>query len=390
MTTSNFSYENEVNFQDPEFASMFYPSQKQLDLKAAAEHLGMYVVQKEAASWPEEILQDIAPYSPAEKLFHPWAACQPNPTPTAWLCGGGPRDSHLIRPVISAFHCDPIENLNVCLCGRKEVIMCHPQDMDILHATRLSPSISFNIGADSGVDIADSEWSWSDDEDSEWGAQKEMEAEWQGRGWDPNSSRPTGTRMPPLELQPGVTPDMTTPHARCRIDGNFEDNCSRCPLLRQAAERRREELQAKKRGQALPEKDVLGSWHPSGPVHTVMHAGDCLYLPAGWWHCFRTWHPTSEECGLPFSMNVNFWYPAMQDRDEQEKKYRRINVLGIRSAMDGDRDQMEEELLEKIAGRRNYTWNCRHMLGYTGRNECQKFRQLFAKMDFEQRASRKT
>merc|ERR1711924_94934 len=76
--------------------------------------------------------------------------------------------------------------------------------------------------------------------------------------------------------------------------------------------------------------------------------GDVVYIPPGWFHAVRTWRPTSEERGLPFSIGVNFWHDCNQELREKEKLFRLLDVCSIQQALVGDRDALLEDFVSRL------------------------------------------
>jgi len=294
-----------------------YPRNVDVDFGASGREFSVYCAQHDVGQWPRELLDAIAPCSPAERLMPAWAASG-GPTVNTWMCGGGPRGG----PVSCNFHCDFSENLHVVLSGRKEFTMCHPSDIAVLHGTS---------------SVAQAVWSVAD------------------------ASR--AGAPPEAHLQELVRGDLRTPMCLVSIDASFEDNCRLCPGLRLAADRRLGRAPAAGPAAELQGAQFHGiegledlasisssSWHPSGPLRASLRAGDVVYIPPGWFHAVRTWPPgaRSKEKGLPLSLSVNFWHPCQDEMWEKEKLFRMLEVCSIRQALVGDREAMLEEFLAKL------------------------------------------
>eukprot|EP00928_Gymnodinium_smaydae_P074844 TRINITY_DN57863_c0_g1_i1.p1 TRINITY_DN57863_c0_g1~~TRINITY_DN57863_c0_g1_i1.p1 ORF type:complete len:549 (+),score=102.84 TRINITY_DN57863_c0_g1_i1:118-1764(+) len=319
---ANVAYEGPGWEQNPRCAPLL-PRNIAFDAAAAAEGFSLYCAQHDVAHWPRAVLDTIAPVDPASLLAPTWTPTPP--TVNVWMSGGGPFG----KPVSCNFHCDYSENFHVVLNGRKEFFMCHPLDVGLLHGTSYCAQMA---------------WSLADGGDS-------------------------GAGQPPTAyLEEVVRQDLRTPMCLASIDIPFEENCVRCPGFRSAAAARQTgvpaadledqslwspplraaecaELRHHIEGLDLVRRSA---WHPSGPLWAELRAGDLVYIPPGWFHAVRTWHPAPEERGIPFAMSVNFWHACQEELWEKEKLFRIIEAWSMRQALVGDSAALLRDFLVRL------------------------------------------
>lgn len=327
VTAANVVYEESCWKDDPRYLPVF-PRAVNLDITEACEHFSLYCAQHDLQHWPEELLRTIVPCNPFDKLLPSWPSDAP--TVNTWMCGGGPGK----QPVSCNFHCDFSENLHVVLSGRKEVFMCHPTDIAVLHGTSYCAQAAWGI--DDGWPLSQMAPGLSELGDT------------------------CAVRGPRVHRQELIRDNLRTPMCVVNMDASFEENCAMCPGLQRAAtqwrlehatrghgashvarERGRDpQVQAKQPAEEWEEQLSDSAWHPSGPIWAELCAGDVVYIPPGWFHFVRTWHPTAEERGLPFSLSVNFWRNCCEEMWEKEKLFRLLEVSSIRQALVGDRNQL--------------------------------------------------
>lgn len=320
VLAANVVYEEECWKDDPRYLPMF-PRNVDLDINTAAEHFSLYCAQQEFQHWPKEILQSISPKNPFNDLMPSWPS--EGVTSNIWMCGGGPGR----LPVSCNFHCDFSENLHIVLSGRKDVTMCHPADAAILHGTSYCAQAAWSI--DDGWPLSTIMPSQVQTDDVECG------------------------RPPKVHVQEVIRDNLRTPMCLVSLDATFEENCKLCPGLQEAAARWHPDPRLCTAVNPDPyvggHVDVSDStWHPSGPLWAEAHAGDAVYIPPGWFHFIRTWHPTGEECGLPFALSVNFWQNCCEEMWEKEKLFRMLEVRSIQQALAGDREKLLQDFLSQF------------------------------------------
>lgn len=315
VMAANVVYEEDCWRDDPRYLPMF-PRNVDLDIDGAAEHFSLYCAQQEFQHWPDEILRSISPKNPFRDLMRPWPS--EGVTSNIWMCGGGPGR----LPVSCNFHCDYSENLHIVLSGRKDVTMCHPADAAILHGTSYCHQAAWSI--DDGWPLSTLIPGLPERDDAERG------------------------RPPKVHVQEVIRDNLRTPMCLVSLDATFEDNCRLCPGLREAAARWRPDLANIDPCVGRPAQVSGSSWHPSGPLWAEAHAGDAVYIPPGWFHFIRTWHPTDEERGLPFALSVNFWHNCCEEMLEKEKLFRMLEVQSIQQALAGDREKLLHDFLSQF------------------------------------------
>jgi len=321
VMAANVVYEEDCWRDDPRYLPMF-PRNVDLDITSAAEYFSLYCAQQEFHHWPNEILQSISPNNPFSDLMPSWPS--EGVSSNIWMCGGGPGR----LPVSCNFHCDFSENLHIVLSGRKDVTMCHPADAGVLHGTSYCAQAAWSI-------------------DDGWPLSTLMPS--QPQTGDAECGRP-----PKVHVQEVIRDNLRTPMCLVSLDATFEENCQLCPGLRKAAERWHGDPHLCTT--VNPDPCVAGdvdvsdysSWHPSGPLWAEAHAGDSVYIPPGWFHFIRTWHPNGEERGLPFALSVNFWHNCCEEMWEKERLFRMLEVRSIQQALAGDREKLLKDFLSQF------------------------------------------
>eukprot|EP00927_Polykrikos_kofoidii_P075111 TRINITY_DN71174_c0_g1_i1.p1 TRINITY_DN71174_c0_g1~~TRINITY_DN71174_c0_g1_i1.p1 ORF type:complete len:569 (+),score=84.07 TRINITY_DN71174_c0_g1_i1:39-1745(+) len=195
-----------------------------------------------------------------------------------WMASGCSRMS---GHVTSGFHWDHMQNIHVVLSGTKEVFLVPPMDAPALHATRFCEQ---------------AEWRFEHDE-------AKRKSPWRG-----SESAPPALLAARVAMQGMLSEESSSDYAVVMLDDSFEMNISRVPALQDLREVRR----------------------------AVLHPGDALYIPPGWWHSIRTW-PASGDIGLPFALSVNFWYePEREVSSAFRAELFSLYILSCQRAMIGE------------------------------------------------------
>jgi len=126
-------------------------------------------------------------------------------------------------------------------------------------------------------------------------------------------------------LEPMKSQESSSDYAVVMVDQNFDTNVSRNPHLRELHE--------------------LPSW-------TVLHPGDAVFIPAGWWHSIRTWCSSREERGVPVALSMNFWYePTKLMAVALRAELLALQVMSCQRALAGIPQEHLDAFLQKLKER---------------------------------------
>ncbi|CAJ1396843.1 unnamed protein product [Effrenium voratum] len=83
------------------------------------------------------------------------------------------------------------------------------------------------------------------------------------------------------------------------------------------------------------------------PLWVVLHPGDAIYIPPGWWHSVRTWRP--ENAAVPLALSVNFWYAMTPEvAAAQGSTLLTLEILSRQRATAGDPEDHLRAFLAKL------------------------------------------
>ncbi|CAK0830124.1 unnamed protein product, partial [Prorocentrum cordatum] len=318
-----------------------------LDVPATVlDRLALYCVE-DASKWPADLLDGVLPRDPCAQLLPAWAPwlrerrlwlAARGPGATAHVtagfhwdhmsdeakrvrlrrhsrascsrevarrrprfqCGAACRASGLrnpprrvaapsrVRPL--PFFVARMENVHVVLTGKKEVFLVPPMEAPCLHATRHCPQ-----------------------------AQWRLEASAPGEGRPPGGGG--GAR---LVLRAMQSQESSSDYAVVSVDEDFQVNAERSPALAEMSE---------------------------PPLWAVLHPGDAIFIPSGWWHSVRTWQPArEEESAAPFALSVNFWYlpPKALAADGRGPELCALQVMSCQRALAGSPQAHLDAFLGKM------------------------------------------
>lgn len=258
------------------------------------ERMALYCVE-DAKDWPPDLLQQLVAGDPAADLMPEWVPRLEERR--MWMSAGGPEG---VAHVTAGFHWDQYQNIHVVLSGKKEVFLLPALQAPRLHATRFCPQAQWRL------------------EQAEGGAER-------GEG------RANGASARAV-LKSMQSEESSSDYAVVMVDQDFAVNAARVPALVEREE----------------EGGAKGSRWPA-PSWCVLHPGDAVYIPPGWWHSIRTWRPTRVERGVPFSLSVNFWYGLTQDATlARRSELFTLQVLSCQRALVGDQRAHLAKFLRKL------------------------------------------